>query len=89
MFGGTTAAPVTALAAVREMSFAAFRAISGWPENTYINPQRCVWVVTVHAPMAVKVPPGASPRSVDVYSIVFDVASGTMIALMEGKKLVD
>ena len=70
------------------MAFFDFRTLAGWPENPTINPQRCVWVVTVHAPMAVKVPPGVSPRTVDVYSVVIDAASGTMIGVLTGSDLV-
>ena len=88
MFGGTSVAPITAPLGVREMSFADFRAISGWPENQYINPDRCVWVVTVHASMAVKVPPGQTPRAVGVYSVAIDAASGMMIGVLTGSDLI-
>jgi len=88
MFGGTSVAPVDAPLAVREMSFADFRAISGWPDNQHINPERCIWVATVHASMAVKVPPGQSPRAADVYSVAIDAASGTMIGVLTGSDLI-
>jgi hypothetical protein len=70
------------------MSFADFRAISGWPDNQHINPERCIWVATVHASMAVKVPPGQSPRAADVYSVAIDAASGTMIGVLTGSDLI-
>ena len=88
MFGGTRpASPSTPLFA-REMSFADFRALAGWPDNPSINPQRCVWVLTVHAPMAVKVSPGESPSTVDVYSVAVDGASGTTIGVLAGTDLI-
>lgn len=88
MFGRTAAAPAAAPAAARQMAFSEFRALAGWPDNPTINPRRCVWVVTVHAPMAVKVPPKVSARTVDLYSVVIDAASGTMIGLLQGRELV-
>ena len=88
MFGQTSAAPATSQVAAQKMAFFEFGALAGWPKNPTINPQRCVWVVTVHAPMAVKVPPGVSPRTVDVYSVVIDAASGTMIGVLTGSDLV-
>ena len=88
MFGGTRpASPSTPLFA-REMSFADFRALAAWPDNPSINPQRCVWVLTVHAPMAVKVSPGESPSTVDVYSVAVDGASGTTIGVLAGTDLI-
>ena len=88
MFGGTSVAPANAPLNASEMSFADFRAISGWPDNPTINSHRCVWVVTVHAQMAVKVPPGHGPMTVDVYSVAIDAASGTLIGLLAGSDLV-
>jgi len=88
MFGGTSVAPANAPLNASEMSFADFRAISEWPDNPTINSQRCVWVVTVHAQMGVKVPPGHGPMTVDVYSVAIDAASGTMIGLLAGSDLV-
>jgi hypothetical protein len=37
--------------------------------------------------MGVKVPPGVSPKTVDVYSVVVDAASGAMIGLLAGTDL--
>jgi hypothetical protein len=88
MFGGTKSAPASAPLFAREMSFADFRTLAGWPDNPTINPQRCVWVITVHAQMAIKVPPGQSPQRVDVYSIVVDAASGTTIGVLAGANLI-
>lgn len=88
MFGGTRPASPSAPLFAREMSFADFRALAGWPDNPSINPQRCVWVLTVHAPMPVKVLPGQSPSTVDVYSVVVDGASGTTIGVLAGTDLI-
>jgi hypothetical protein len=38
--------------------------------------------------MAVKVPPGQSPRAADVYSVAIDAASGTMIGVLTGSDLI-
>ncbi len=85
MFGGTPQAPSTA---TRELPYEGFLSLSGWPSNPSIDPERCVWVVTVHAPMAVKVPPHAAPRHVEVYNVIYDVATGSLIGLVQGRGLV-
>lgn len=86
-FGGT-AAPASAPVALSEMSYAAFLTLSGWGANPSINPQRCVWVVSVHAAIAEKPAPGAPRRTHSVYTVVLDAASGALIGLIEGKALI-
>lgn len=43
------------------------------------SPNRLVWVVTVHGHMAMDVPPGHAPVIANVYTNVYDVATGTLI----------
>jgi hypothetical protein len=86
-FGGAPA-PTSAVTAAREVSYAEFLSASGWPANPSINPQRCVWLVTVHAPMPIKVPPGRAPRTVDVYTVALDAGTGTLIGLLAGRDLI-
>jgi hypothetical protein len=87
-FGGTSPAPATASAAASEMSYASFLSLSGWAANPSINPQRCVWVVSVQAPISEKPAPGAPQRIHDQYTVVLDVGSGVMVGLIEGQSLV-
>lgn len=86
-FGGSPA-PSSALAVAREVPYAQFLSLAGWPANPSINPERCVWVVTVHAPMAVKVRPGMAPQSASVYTVALDAGSGTLIGLTAGRALI-
>lgn len=85
---GSPPAPASARAIARQMSYAEFIAAARWPTNPTINPQRCVWVVTVHAPMAVKVAPGRPPRTVNVYTVALDAGSGTLVGLLAGRDLI-
>ncbi len=78
-------APVNAT----EMSYATLvnqsqRSLSADPD---ISGQRCVWLVTVHAPFAIKTPPGAPARVVQVYNVVLDVGTGHHIATIAGGDL--
>ena len=86
-FGGTPPAPVSAAVALREMSYADFLIMASWPANPTINPERCVWVVTVRAPIAVKDPPGTEPQTASVYSVALDVGSGRLVGLLVGTEL--
>jgi hypothetical protein len=85
-FGGAVA-PKEAAAVAREMSYGDFVLAAEWPANSGINPQRCVWVITVHAAMQIKVAPGRPGRSVDVYTVAIDAGSGTLIGLLAGRDL--
>lgn len=86
-FGGTPAAPSSASSAAEEMSYSSFLTLSGWGASPSINPQRCVWVVSIHAPIAEKPAPGAPARTHSEYTVVLDVGSGSMIGLIEGEAL--
>lgn len=86
-FGGS-AAPSSALAFAREVPYSQFLSLAGWPANPSINSERCVWVVTVHAPMTVKVRPGMAPQSASVYTVALDAGSGALIGLTAGRALV-
>lgn len=87
-FGGTPAAPTTAPTAASEMAYSSFLTLSGWSPNPSINAQRCVWVISVHAPIAEKGAPGAPARTDSEYTVALDVASGTLVGLIEGEALV-
>jgi hypothetical protein len=52
-----------------------------------IAADRCVWLVTVHAPYSVKTPPGFPPRTDSVYNVILDVGSGNAIGLISGPDL--
>lgn len=85
-FGGAIA-PADASTLAEQMSYAAFLAVAGWPANAAINAQRCVWIVTVYAPMPIKVAPGRPARVTMVYSVAVDAGSGTLIAILAGTAL--
>lgn len=86
-FGRTSAARPNAAAVATEVAYSEFLTRARWPANSTINAQRCVWLVTVHAPIAVKEPPGGAPKTLGVYSVVIDVGSRALIALLEGTAL--
>jgi len=86
-FGGSPA-PASAGAFAREVPYSQFLTLAGWPANPSINSERCVWVVTVHAPMTVKVRPGMAPQSASVYTVALDAGSGALIGLTAGRALI-
>jgi len=85
-FGGTVA-PKEAVIAAREMSYGDFVTAADWPANSGINARRCVWVLTVHASMPIKVAPGRPGRTVDLYTVAIDAGSGMLIGLLAGTDL--
>lgn len=58
------------------MSRSAFEAVSGEAHNYAVNPDRQVWVVTVHANMATDGSPGRAPQVFPVYSVAMDAETG-------------
>jgi hypothetical protein len=79
------AAPAAALhAAAKKMTISAFDVSQGIGADADIAPDRLVWVVTVHGNMALDVPPGHAPVVADVYTDVFDVATGDLILVAKG-----
>lgn len=48
--------------------------------------QRCVWLVTVHAPYSVSAP-GGPIKTMTVYNVIYDLATGTHMATVAGVDL--
>lgn len=55
--------------------------------DPFINPQRCVYLVTVHAPYTPDHPVGVAATTYSTYNVVVDEATGTEIALQAGQDL--
>jgi len=72
----TAAAPAAVVAYSALMSRSAFESIYPGSKNATINPERKVWVITVHAPMATDGSPGQAPQIKDVYSFAIDAETG-------------
>lgn len=86
-FGGV-AAPTSSPLASEEVPYGTFLSQANLPANPDINVQRCIWVVTVHAPIATKPAPGGTPQVLSDYTVAFDAGTGTLVDLAEGQSFV-
>jgi hypothetical protein len=82
-------AAVEATATITLVSFGLVVARSGGhlAADPFVNPQRCVYVITVHAPFTPEHPAGVTLPTYDVYSVVVDEATGVHIAGWAGGDL--
>jgi hypothetical protein len=62
-----------------ETTMGAFDTQQGIGADPRISTDRSVWVVTVHGDMATDALPGSTPEVHNVYTEVYDVASGDLI----------
>lgn len=76
---GDGPAPMSALASSRQMAYAEFTSASGMPPDKFVNPERCVWVISIDAPFEVPTPYGVGPLVHPSYSVVLDAGSGSTL----------
>ncbi|MBW3589745.1 MAG: hypothetical protein KY429_10035 [Actinobacteria bacterium] len=77
-------APLNAEVEVRAFPYGEWADLSSSIDHS-IHRQRAVWVVTVHWPNQQRSGPPSEPRpTYDVYTVVFDVASGFEVGLYQG-----
>lgn len=86
-FGVTAVAPTTAPMAAELVPYSEFLTQAGWPANPDINLQRCMWVLTVHAPISSKPALGGTAKISDVYTVALDAGTGSLVGLLEGQAL--
>ncbi len=72
----TSEAPLTAAVYSALMTRPAFEALTHEGHNAAVNPNRMVWLVTVHAPMATDGGRSRPPQVFPVYSVVYDAETG-------------
>ena len=73
-------APGNAPASAQEMAYGAWQHFQTIPPDA-INYDRCVWVVTVHAPFTPPHPYGSTGHTYSQYTIAVDAASHMVITI--------
>jgi hypothetical protein len=86
--GKTPVAPQSAPASAVEMTYQQMLDVTKSGADPAIDPRRNVLVATVHAPAQAKAPYGGEGKTYDVYSVVFDAATGTPFVKAFGADIV-
>lgn len=78
---GAGPAPSTAPIVATEEAYSAWAQQAGDPMDKFINPSRCVWVVTVQARFVPNAPYGVTLPAHTAYTVIIDVGSHFIIGL--------
>jgi hypothetical protein len=78
---GAGPAPRTAPIVATEEAYSAWAQRAGDPMDKFINPSRCVWVVTVQARFVPNAPYGVTLPAHTSYTVIIDAGSHFIIGL--------
>ncbi len=90
-FGNTPPAPSVSKIGVQQMSWSDLSTLDPQafsPDSSHVAPSRCVWVVSINAPIQTPSPQGVTPKTPQDYTAVVDASTGALIAVATGVDVV-